>query len=233
MIDAFNTATKGLIYLQKGMDVTANNIANSNTTGYKTDSAVFTDLLYTYQRGTQDDYDVKQGNGVRVQSTDTLFTVGVFTPSDNSLDYAITDDRSFFAILTDEGVKYTRNGNFQLSMINGNAYLTSSAGGFVLGSDGSPIIVTDRDQKQDIGVFTFDNVNALTKTAGTLFEANERTGEVYLQQEDVLKQFYLENSNVNLADEITDIIKLQRGFQFNSKIVQMADEIAQTINNLR
>ncbi|MCR4925509.1 MAG: flagellar hook-basal body protein [Clostridiales bacterium] len=233
MISAFNTATKGLIYLQKGMDVTANNIANSNTTGYKADDTVFTDLLYTYQRGTQNEYDVKQGNGVRVQSTNTLFTTGVLTPTDDSLCYALLDDDTFFAILTEDGVKYTRNGSFQLSMINGDAYLTSASGGYVLDSNGNTIIVTDRDAKQDVGAFTFTNVNALTKRAKTLFEANDQTGEAFIKETAVIKQFYLENSNVNLADEMTDIIRLQRGFQFNSKIVQMADEIAQTINSLR
>lgn len=233
MIDAFNTATKGLIYMQKGMDVTANNISNNSTTGYKVDETVFTDLLYAYQRGTEDEYDVNQGNGVRIQSTNTIFTTGVLAPTERSLDYAIVDDDAFFAILTDEGVKYTRNGSFQLSMIGGNSYLTSASGGYVLDPNGNTIIVEDENERQNLGIFTFRNVNALTKRANTLFDANETTGEAMLKDDAVVKQFYLENSNINLANEITDVIRLQRGFQFNSKILQMADEIAQTVNSLR
>ena len=232
MISSFYTAAGGAIWLQKGLDVTANNVANISTTGYKADKASFSDLVYTnvYPKGENDK--LKMGNGVKLDKIDTVFTDGPVNQTGRSLDFALQSD-GFFAVQTSSGVKYTRDGSFTLSEENGQSYLTTPSGDYVLNSQGQPIAVNDDQQNLDIGVYTFQNTDGLAKDGDNYIVPTTSAGAVSLVQNPILKQGALEGSSVNLADAMTDIITSQRSFQFNTKIVQISDEIMQTINGLR
>lgn len=231
MINSFYTAASGAIWLQKGLDVTANNVANISTTGYKADKASFSDLVYTnvYPNGVNDK--LKIGNGVKITKADTTFTDGPINQTGRSLDFALQGNE-FFAVQTPSGVKYTRDGSFNLSEENGKNYLTTISGDYVLDSKGQPVVVTD-EPNLDIGVFGFQNTDGLQKEGSNYFAATASAGAVSAVQDPYIQQGALEGSAVNLADTMTDIITSQRSFQFNTKIVQMSDEIMQTINGLR
>lgn len=234
MISSFYTAATGAIQLQKGFDVTANNIANASTTGYKTVSSSFADLVYTNIHAPEGaDTQLKSGHGAKLQKTDTVYTAGTPRQTDRSLDFMLPDSNSFFAVETGDGVKYTRNGNFHLSVENGMNYLTDASNAYVLDANGQRIVYNAEDKNSNIGVFSFNNQDGLVREGNTYFTANAVSGEAAAVANPEIKTGFLEDSAVNLADEMTSVIQLQRAFQFNSKIVQVSDEIMQTVNNLR
>jgi flagellar basal-body rod protein FlgG len=234
MISSFYTAATGMINLQKGFDVTANNIANASTTGFKSSQTSFADLVYTNISAAQNaNTNLKSGHGAKLQKTDTLFEQGILNQTNRSLDFALPANNTFFAIQTDGKVKYTRNGNFHLSMENGKNYLASSDGGYVLDAKGQKITVSNEEDTPAIGVFTFQNTDGLVREGSTYFMPSAYSGQATAPAKAEIKKGYLENSSVNLSDEMISVIGLQKAFQFNSKIIQMSDEIMQTVNSLR
>lgn len=237
MNTSFYTAAVGTIQTMKGMDVLANNVSNISTVGYKTSTSTFSDLLYSNMKGESDN--LKVGHGAKIDKTDTLFDVGNVVPTGRDLDFAITEKNAFFAVMGDNGnIEYTRNGVFSLSENeDGNFYLSTSAGRNVLDANGNPIAVTSDnigDLTQKIGIYGFQNVDGLLKSADGCFTSNPTSGDaVSINSQDILFSGRLEESSVNMAEQMTDVIVAQRAFQFNSRMVQISDEIEQTINNLR
>ncbi len=234
MISSFYTAATGTINLQKGFDVTANNLANVSTAGYKASEPTFADLMYTNIHNAQGaDTKLKSGHGVKIEKTDTMFDQGGLKQTNRSLDYALTTSNGFFAIQTDGKVKYTRSGSFHLSMENGKNYLTSSDKGYVLDAKGKKITVNSEADSPNIGVFSFANTDGLSRGDNCYFTVSNSSGDAKAVNNPEIKKGFLEDSAVNLADEMASVIHLQRAFQFNSKIVQVSDEIMQTVNSLR
>lgn len=256
MIDAFYTSAVATSQTQKAMDVLANNMANLNTYGYKASKGSFSDLLYTNIRprtglendgfitqipgqentlgGIDPNNRLKVGHGAKLAKTDTIFSGGIFNSTGRSFDYAIKED-GFFAIETTEGIKYTRNGNFEKTLIGDKFYLTAAQGGCVLDSRGQRIEVLDNESPLPVGVFKFENQDGLVRESSMFFNATENSGgaTAILNPEDSLMQNYLESSNVDMAQSMSDVIVFQRSFQYNAKMVQTADEIMQTVNSLR
>lgn len=234
MTTGFHTSAAGMVWTQKAIDVTANNIANLSTQGYKEDQSSFADLLYTQIKPPQTDPALKVGHGSRLDKTDTIFTASGLDETGRPQDYALTDGRTFFAVRTSDGrTIYTRGGNFSLSKgTDGRFSLVDSAGNHVLGADGNPIITTDLTQKQDLGVYTFRNLDGLQKVSGG-FEATNRSGAAYRVTDADVKQGYLEVSSADMATEISNMIVQERAYQLNAKMTVMTDEVMQTVNNLR
>lgn len=234
MISSFYTAATGTINLQKAFDVTANNIANVSTTGFKSSEPSFADLIYTNINAPQNaNTNLKSGHGAKLQKTDTLFKQGNFKQTDRNLDFALPQENAFFAIQTGGKVKYTRNGDFHLSVENGRNYLTSSDGGYVLDAKGQRISLNSEKDAPAVGVFSFQNTDGLSREGNTYFTPSAISGQAAAIVNPEVKTGYLEDSAVDLSDQMTSVIELQRAFQFNSKIIQMSDEIMQTVNSLR
>lgn len=234
MISSFYTASTGAIQAQRGMDVVANNVANVSTDGYKPENATFSDLIYT--KGQADN--VKEGHGARLANTNTTFVLGAVDNTDRILDFALSDNNTFFAVQTPNGTQYTRVGNFHLSERNGKYYLTSQQNYYVLGPDSKPIEVDPNSLQNGfdpnkVGVFSFENVDGLLRQGDNLFLATGASGNANVMSDAKIRQGCIENSAVNLSDEITNMIQSQKAFQFNCRMVQMSDEIMQTVNNLR
>ena len=85
---------------------------------------------------------------------------------------------------------------------------------------------------QDIGVFDFGNYDGMEHVQGTEFLPIEKNGDLYYGTGE-LKQFYLEGSNVDIAESMTKLIEAQRAYSMALKMLQTSDEIENTINNLR
>ncbi|MDF2631772.1 MAG: flagellar hook-basal body protein, partial [Caproiciproducens sp.] len=149
------------------------------------------------------------------------------------LDYALTANNDFFAVQTDGKVKYTRDGNFHISLENGVNYLTSSDKGYVLDAKGQKITLNSENDSPAIGVFSFQNTDGLVREGNSYFMPSNNSGAANVVTNAEVKKGSLENSAVDLADQMVSVIELQRAFQFNSKIVQVSDEIMQTVNSLR
>lgn len=234
MITSFYTASTGAVQLQKGVDVIANNVANVSTTGYKASAASFADLLYTnLNNPTGADTDLKSGHGARLDQTDTLFVQGPLQNTARTLDYALTEPNQFFAVEQNGQVLYTRSGSFHLSVENGGNYLVNGDGAYVLNAAGGRIAVQDESAAAPVGVFSFQNCDGLTRQGNTCFSATAASGPAALSGGEPAKQGWLEGSSVSVADEMVNVLEKQRAFQLNSKIVQLSDEIMQTVNALR
>ncbi len=235
MINSFYTAAASLTEMQKGFDVTANNISNVSSSGYKASEATFADLIYSNMKDAQgSNSDLKSGHGAKLDKTDIEMSQGEIQQTGLPLDYAILDPNGFFAVQKDGRVEYTKNGNFHLTVTQGKNYLTASDGGLVLDSKGQPVTVAnENDSSAAIGVYTFQNSGALERIGNCSFLPTAASGTATAAVNPELKKGWLEGSNVSIADEMASVISLQRAFQMNSKIVQMSDEITQTINSLR
>ncbi len=218
---------------QRAMDVTANNIANISTDGYKEDNPSFADLLYTNVKEREAAPELKVGHGSKLEKTDTVFEGAGITETGLAQDYALTDARNFFAVRAADGrTLYTRDGRFGLSNRGGNFYLADSSGNLVLGQDGRTIRVTDANAKQNMGVFTFRNLDGLEKSGNSCYVQTDRSGPAEAVRGAEIKQGFLEPSETDFATEISNVILQQRAYDMNAKMVAMTDEVMQTVNSL-
>ena len=235
MTTGFHTAATGMVWAQKALDVTANNVANLSTDGYKADKSSFSDLLYTEVRAQGQDPNLKVGHGSKLGKTDTLFETSSLDATGSAQDYGLTDARNFFAVRTSDGrTVYTRNGRFSLSKhADGRFYLSDSTGEEVLNQEGNPIVVTDESKAQNVGVFTFRNLDGLEKAGGSNYEVTARSGPALAAQNAEVRQGYLESSAADMATEFSNMVIQQRAFELDAKMAVMTDEVMQTVNNLR
>lgn len=264
MNSAFYSAVSGMKAFQSELDVTANNLSNVNTTGFKVSKVSFDELMKT-QMNTKAPGQHLVGHGTKVGQVKTVTNPGNLVPSDSSLDFAIVGN-AYFAIEGGEDEEeplYTRDGSFQISATEDGNYLTTRDGHYVLGMDGDYIELeyktvkgkNDREEesnvldldglKDRIGLFTCDNPAGLTAVGSNRFRSSETSGEWYeVEEEDVdedegnslapkIIACALEGSNADIGTEMVSVIESQRGFQLNSRIVTVADQIEEMINNLR
>lgn len=148
MVRSLWTAATGMVAQQNNVDTIANNLANVNTIGYKTQVNEFKSLLYqnlqtktTSANGEQKPSSAQVGLGVRNASISSIFTQGTFTASDSNTAFAISG-KGFFAVRGDDGnTYYTRNGNLQFSLASEGNMLCTTDGNPVLDTNGNPIIL--------------------------------------------------------------------------------------------
>lgn len=237
---AFYAASAGAIAQKKRLSIVSNNLANVNTTGFKSEDAIFTDLIYNEldppaQEGTQ----LTASSGARVDKTNTNFNHGIFATSEFPYDYAIIGD-GFFGLLdpATEEITYTRDGSFRLSLqSDGRFFLTSEDGKPVLSTDNEPIVVTEENKEQilPIAVFRFRNQNGMLHVGENEYRPVGKNNEAVMMEnsDGLIRQYCTENSNVDIADEFVKMIESQRAYQYALKMVQTTDEIETTINGLR
>ncbi|MCL6414445.1 flagellar basal-body rod protein FlgG [Aestuariirhabdus sp. Z084] len=247
----------GLSAQDMQLNTIANNLANVSTVGFKKDRAEFEDLLYQIQRqpGGQSSQDttlpsgLQLGTGVRVAGTQKIFTSGSLQTTDQPLDMAI-NGRGFFQILTPDGtIAYTRNGQFHLNedgdVVNVNGHplepgitVPEDALTYTVGEDGIVTVTTPGDPApQELGqiqVVDFINPAGLQAIGNNLFL---ETGSSGAPREGVpgedglgrIQQSTLENSNVNVVEELVNMITTQRAYEMNSKVISTADSMLQFV----
>lgn len=233
----------------------SNNLANASTVGFKRDRAVFEDLLYQTQRqpGAQSTQDtqlpsgLQLGTGVRVVGTQKEFTVGSLQVTDQSLDVAI-DGRGFFQILQPDGnLSYTRNGQFQINadgqMVTANGYLLEpsitipqNSTQVTIGNDGTvSAVLQGEPTPQNLGTIqTVDFINpaglqaiGANQFVETAASGDPQAGTAGEEGLGRLMQGALENSNVDIVEEMVNMITTQRVYEMNSKVVSTADQMLQ------
>lgn len=249
---AFYSGVSGLTAYQRDMDQIAHNIANVNTVGYKPSRSVFSDLLYSRMAvNSQEDFLV--GHGVRVQDQDLIFRQGPVISSGSPLDFGIIGS-GFFAVQQGTGdgsIQYTRNGAFDVSIEgNGVGYLVADDGAYVLGPTNQRIQLTRSADgtfnlaglPEQIGIFQFANPFGLEPANGSRFIPTPVSGAAQRSDQNNnnndeppyrLVSSALEQSAVELSDEMVMVIQSQKAFQFSARIVQTADQVEEIINNLR
>lgn len=259
MIRSLYTAASGMRVQQHKIDSIGNNIANVGTTGYKKSQPNFKENLYDTMeiRRNTEPVNLQVGNGVRIGSIQTHFRQGILEQTQNDLDVAIGGS-GFFMVQDREGQPlYTRDGRFQISNMPGIGFRLENQEGYpVLNDQGRPIVFYNETRAEDIeikddgsiyvqyanvdstyygqlGIRTFTNPEGLNRGGGAYFYATETSGPPEPHYDSKILQRYLEFSNVDLAEEMTDMIMAQRAYQLNSRVMQTADEMEKLANNLR
>ena len=235
MMRSLWSAASGMIAQQTNVDTISNNLANVNTTGYKSQRTEFKSLLYqnlqtrtTTANGENKPIPAQVGLGTRVASTSTFYTQGAMQASENDTDFAI-EGEGFFSVRGDDGnVYYTRNGCFFWAIGPTGTTLCNTDGYPVLDSNGNPIVVPNGVMSSNMRI-TSDGVVGYVTAEGTYAAMNQTIG---LTRSSV-RQNYLEGSNVQVADEMVNLIIAQRAYELNSKAIQASDDMLQQANNLR
>lgn len=261
MIRSLHTAATGMKAQQTNMDVTANNIANVSTTGFKKARAEFEDLMYQTQvepgaatgQNSISPTGVQVGLGAKTAAVAKDFEQGSSKVTNGAFDIEIQGSGFFPLQMPNGQIGYTRDGSFKkgpdgrLQDRNGNILqpeisVPPNATGVEIGAAGQVQIVVDQQtQPQSIGqiqLVGFVNPAGLKSLGGNLFVPTNASG---LPQQGVpgqnglgsLAQGQLETSNVNIVDEMVGMITTQRAYETNSKVIQASDAMLQAINNLR
>ena len=259
MEPALWAAKTGLDAQQTQMTVTANNLANVNTTGFKKSRAVFDDLLYqnlaqvgaNTSQNTQAPTGLNVGTGVRVVATEKNYTQGSVNNTGNPLDMAI-QGRGFFQVLQPNGqLAYTRDGSFQLNaqgqLVTAAGYqvqpaLTIPAGAqsVTVAADGTiSVALAGQATPQTVGTLQladFINPAGLQDIGGNLAVESASsgtavTGNAGLNGMGTVLQGSVEASNVNVVEELVGMIETQRAYEMNSKAIATSDQMLQYLNN--
>lgn len=242
---AFYNGALGMKAYQTAMDVTAHNIANVNTYGFKNRRASFQDLLNS-RINTRVEGQHMVGHGVKVEGADLLFGQSGLDQTGFVLDFAIVGE-GFFQIDNRGERQYTRNGAFDLSVEGDNALLVTNDGSYVLDRAGNRIALTKNADgtfstdglKERLAVYSFANPFGLNSENNSAFSVSDNSGPAVLmgqganQKKYEIVQHALEYSAVDLGKEMVDIIASQRAFQMNGRVVQTADQLAEIVNKLR
>ena len=246
---------------QLNVDNIAHNLANSNTTGFKSRRAQFQDLMYQtmVQPGasagaqTVVPTGLQVGLGTRTSSNEIIFTQGTFSQTDNPLDLVI-QGRGFFQIRRASGdIAYSRAGAFHLDK-DGNVVTSDGdalepqitippdAQTITIAPDGTVSFLQPGQSAAQLAgqiqLANFQNPAGLNSIGRNLYLPTDASGEPTVANPGgseglgTLMQGYTEQSNVSVVEEFVNLIVAQRAYEANSKVVKAADEMYQQINNL-
>ena len=245
MMRALYTAASGMIAQQTNVDVISNNLANVNSTGYKTSTAEFKSLLYqTLQsRSTSANGDYKPipaqvGTGTRNASITTQFTQGALIDSGNAFAFAIQGDGMFGLIGADGEMLYTRNGNFGMATYGEDEYMLCSSEGYpVVDTDGQPIIFNKEIYEPSKLVITGEGSFCYPDDAGNLEDLEIRIGVYQFTNpsglDSVGSSMYKESDASGFAMEETVFTELKKSTIVQGRLeasnVQVADEMVNLI----
>ncbi len=210
-------AASRLVAQQRAVDITANNIANANTPGYRTERVQFSDFV-DKQTGTKPPPGLKTISYTQDRATYRESQPGTIIRTGNPYDLALTGD-GYFTVNTKNGPRLTRDGRFG-PMPDGT--LANASGNAVLDATGKPS--TETGQVGKIGIVRADPMK-LQAEGATNFVA---TGPTTLVAAPGIVQGAMEESNVQPVLEITRMLDTQRQFQFVTQFVQAEGDRQQT-----
>jgi flagellar basal-body rod protein FlgG len=260
MIRSLWIAKTGLDAQQTNMDVTANNLANVSTNGFKRARAVFEDLLYQTLRQpgaqssqqTQLPSGLQLGTGVRPVATERVFTQGNLQQTNNPLDLAISGG-GFFQILMPDGTSaYTRDGAFhtdsQGQLVTSSGFqiqpaITIPAGSLNITISRDGIVSVTRSgiatptQVGSLQLASFVNPAGMQSMGENLYVETAASGTASTNAPGsnglgLLNQGYVETSNVNVVEELVNMIQTQRAYEINSKAIQTSDQMLQRLTQM-
>ena len=252
----------GMLAQQLNVDVISNNIANMTTTGYKRQRAEFQDLLYqtklrpgsaSSDAGNIIPAGIQQGLGVKAGSVYRINEQGALTMTGNAFDLAVVGEGYFQVTLPDGQTAYSRDGSFQL---NQDGELVTSEGytvqpGITIPEDAIDVTINqngeillkldgqvDLTNAGQLELAIFANPAGLDAIGDNLFLETTASGTATVgspAQEGygVIEQGAVENSNVDVVAEITNLITAQRAYEMNSKVIQTGDEMMGTLTQMR
>lgn len=238
MIRGLYTSASGMLAEMVRNDVTANNLANINTTGYKKDTALFKSFpeILVQRVNDQKQTDVNprpaigtMGTGTIVDEVITSHEQGQLRESSNPFDLAIAGE-GYFEVQNPNGTFLTRNGSFT---VDSQGYLVTTQGDYVMGQagriqignsnnvavDSAGNVKVDDNRVGTIRLVAVANKAALTKVGDSLFTGGQATGGNVGQ----IKQKFIEASNVNPIVEMVNMITISRAYEANQKVITAHD----------
>ncbi|MEW6526895.1 MAG: flagellar basal-body rod protein FlgF [Spirochaetota bacterium] len=267
MVRGLYTGASGMIAQEARLDAIANNLANVDKTAYKKDLTLFKAFPDMIIRRLNDDglgitpagsYDTmpfvgKLGTGVEVNEVYTLYEQGSLMRTENPFDVAL-DGKGFFAVMTERGERYTRNGAFTLNkdgilvthnglpVLGENGIIKLQKNNFMINERGEILVnaalsleptdlvgMTQNNWEQPVvidklKIVDFENIRELKKEGESLYRETEYSGPALPAEEYKVVQGFLEKSNVNAVREMVDMIEVQRSYEANQKAMLTHDQ---------
>jgi len=260
MIRSLFIAKTGMDAQQTQLDVISNNLANVGTNGYKSQRAMFEDLLYqtVRQAGGNSSQQttlptgLQIGTGVRTAGTERMFTQGSLQQTGNTLDMAINGTGFFQVQMPDGSTAYTRDGEFHRdatgAIVNTSGYpltpavtIPATAQSVTIGQDGTiSITLPNTVAPATVGTIqlaNFINPAGLSSLGQNLYaetsaSGNATTGAPGVNGAGTVQQGYVESSNVNVVEELVSMIQTQRAYELNSKAISTADQMLSRLSQM-
>jgi flagellar basal-body rod protein FlgG len=261
-MQALHTAATGMAAQELSVQVISNNIANLQTTGYKKQTAAFQDLIYQHVRrigaqaseqGTILPVGIDIGGGVQTVGTPRLMTQGTLSQTGNDLDLAITGEGFFKILMPDGTFQYTRDGTFQMDntgrIVNaqGNPVqptitVPQNASGLTVNAQGQvsvtlPGSTTTSTIIGQLALTRFINKAGLQPVGNNLYTDTPASGApqdglANLEGYGSITQGSLEQANVDVVSEMSNLIAAQRAYEMNAKVITAADQMMQTATGM-
>ncbi len=267
MVRGLYTGASGMIAQEARLDAIANNLANVDKTAYKKDLTLFKAFPDMIIRRLNDDglgitpagsYDTmpfvgKLGTGVEVNEVYTIYEQGSLMRTENPFDIAL-DGKGFFAVMTERGERYTRNGAFTLNqdgilvthnglpVLGQNGIIKLQKNNFMINERGEILVnaalsleptdlvgMTQNNWEQPVvidklKIVDFENIRELKKEGESLYRETEYSGPALPAEDYKVVQGFLEKSNVNAVREMVDMIEVQRSYEANQKAMLAHDQ---------
>ena len=261
-MNALQIASSGMAAQQMRVDVISNNLANMSTTGYNARRADFADLMYqqvqkpgtiSSESGTMLPTGVQVGMGVRPSSVSMVLQQGTPVQTGGDLDVEIDGKGSLEVTLPSGAIAYTRDGGLKRSadglIVTADGYQVNP--GITIPADAKSIAINPNGEAYAffegqttptlLGQFTlatFTNEKGLEATGSNLFIESPASGPPIegtpgTNGFGLLRQGYLEESSVDAVHEITELIKAQRGYELNAKVITAVDEMMSTTTQVK
>lgn len=259
---ALQIAASGMAAQQMRVDVVSNNLANMSTTAYNARRAEFADLHYeqvarpgtiSAEDGSMLPTGVQMGMGVRPAAVSVVLSQGTLSQTGGDLDLAIEGRGYLEVTLPYGGSAYTRDGGLKRTA---DGLIVTSEGhevapGITIPADARSLTINaqgevyayfvNQVQPQLIGQITlagFTNEKGLEAIGGNLYLETAASGpaQTGTPGEDglgTLRQGYLEESSIDAVREVTELIKAQRGYELNAKVITAADQMLAATTQVR
>ncbi|UWU90476.1 flagellar basal-body rod protein FlgG [Bradyrhizobium sp. CB1015] len=260
-MQALHTAATGMAAQELNVQVISNNIANLRTTGFKKQTAAFQDLIYEHVRrvgaqssdqGTILPVGVDIGGGVKTVGTPRSMTQGTLSQTGNDLDLAVSGEGFFKILMPDGTFQYTRDGTFQMDnqgrvvTAQGNPVqptitIPNNASGITVSEQGQVSVTLPGSSTSSIvgqiGITRFINKAGLQPVGNNQFTETPSSGApqdgtANSEGYGKITQGSLEQANVDVVSEMSDLIAAQRAYEMNAKVISAADQMMQSTTAL-
>ncbi|MDE3071449.1 MAG: flagellar hook-basal body complex protein [Pseudomonadota bacterium] len=254
MIDAIYIATAGLKSQQAQIDTLSNNISNMQTPGFKSQRVAFGDVAVISPEQVQAGLAPERtGAGSEILSTSSIFSQGPMMQTNKVWDIGIQGE-GFLEVVDGNGNRlYTRDGQLH---VDSDGYLVTAGGNRLardiqIPPDATNIRISQSGQIYatlganptqtllgTLELSAFPSPEGLQSVGGNNYAPTQASGDPSVGKPDedgmgAIMQGSLEGSNVDMVSEMSTLVIAQRAYQLNARVLQAADQILDTINNLR